>query len=106
MNIWDIKDTVSNPWIRELYDDITVIEAEGFKVCVVEGEKLLETDKKYPDTINEEFLQSCKNQLMKSGEHFMTVKHQGNLMNIQLTKVNRKEYFICFQMGLEHIQEL
>lgn len=59
LNIWDLKDIVDNPWLKEICDEIIIVNTETEKICRIEGNQLPDTEKVYTEEMTEKSYTYC-----------------------------------------------
>ncbi len=100
MNLWDIMDTISNPWIKDSCEDITVINAKTGRICRLTDGALADTDVTYQRIMSEEQFKRCTDYMENSGRHYMSIRDDRYLLNIQYIHMNDEWYIICFRINL------
>ena len=106
MNIWDLKDTLSNPWMKDVCDEIAVIRVKTGKICRIEHEVLVDTEKDFSSLMPEDTFQKCLEHIQISGKRFEAYKENDFVINAHSFWMNKEQYVLCFKVLIVNAVQL
>lgn len=100
LDVWELRDTIENPWLREMCDEIKLIRISTQKICRVKGEIINDTADTYESLFSKETFLKCQEEIRRTGKRYFEYKANQYLLQAQLVKIEGEEYLICFKIYL------
>ena len=97
MTIWDLKDTVYNPVLKEMYKNIYIIDEAAKVICEFQGEKLVQTERHCREFIDEKVLENHMQRIGKIGKKISYYQEKDRLVDIQRVCVDAHNYILFFE---------